>query len=119
MQVRIITQNLALADWERDLLLRRVRRTLVRFAHRIESVIVSFEDLNGPRGGIDIQCRIRVLMLPTGKINVSAEEMSAYLALYCAIQRAKRRLRTPTPDWSRNAANIDHDLGIRGLRLRS
>lgn len=95
----------------------RVRRALARFAHRIESATVCFEDLNEPRGGLDIQCRVRLLMLPRGEINTSAEERSAYLALHSAIQRSKRRVRTLTPDWSRKVAGSDDDLGVPELSL--
>lgn len=113
MQVQIVTQNHPLGDWNREHLQNRLRRSLARFVHRIESVTVSFEDVNGPRGGIDIQCRIRLLMFPRGEINVSAVGKSAYLAMHNAIQRAKRRLRRAAPDRSRDAAHYNlHSLKL-------
>lgn len=106
MRIRLITQNISLADWKRDLLQRRTERALARLAHRIESVSVSFEDLNGPRGGEDTQCRIRLQLLPRGEINASAVDTSAYLAFHGALQRVKRQLSTLTPALSRMDAIV-------------
>ena len=39
---------------------RRLRFALGRFAGRIDRVLVQVCDTNGPRGGLDKQCRVRV-----------------------------------------------------------
>jgi len=38
---------------------RRLRFALGRFAGRIDRVLVHVSDTNGPRGGLDKQCRVR------------------------------------------------------------
>ena len=118
MKIQVITQKVLLADWLRELLERRIQRALGRFTHKINEAIVTFEDLNGPRGGMDIQCRLRLLLHPRGEINVSAVDATAYLALRDAAQRAKRQVKTPSFAWKRDAAGMNDRLQIRGLRLR-
>lgn len=116
MQVRIITPNTRVDSWKREFLETRVRRALGRFAKQVDSVAVSFADLNGPRGGIDTQCRMRLLMRPRGEINVSAIAASISSALKGAIRRAKRGLRTPPPVRRRDIDNVN--LGLPAFLLR-
>jgi len=40
--------------------MRRLRFALGRFTGRIRHVAVQFDDPNGPRGGVDAQCQVRV-----------------------------------------------------------
>jgi len=40
---------------------RRMKYALSRFQPRIQSIELSVEDLNGPRGGIDKSCRLRIV----------------------------------------------------------
>jgi len=44
----------------RDYIERRLEFALGRFRHQIERVNVRLEDVNGPRGGVDQRCQIRV-----------------------------------------------------------
>lgn len=42
---------------------RRLGFALGRFADVVENVVVSLADINGPRGGIDKSCRMRVTLI--------------------------------------------------------
>lgn len=117
MKTQVISQKVMLTGWMRELVERRIKRALHRFTHKIEEVIVTFEDLNGPRGGMDIQCRLRLLLHPRGEINVTAVDTTPYLALGDAAQRAKQLVKTPSFTWKR-ATGISDRYQIRGLRLR-
>lgn len=55
--------------------LTRLGRQLGPFALRIERASVRFEDVNGPRKGVDIVCRIKVVL--SGLPSVVAEERAA------------------------------------------
>jgi hypothetical protein len=46
----------------RDRILRRLGARLGKFAVHIERLTVRFEDVNGPRGGIDVRCTIKVVI---------------------------------------------------------
>jgi ribosome-associated translation inhibitor RaiA len=118
MKIQVNTQNVLLADWMRELMEQRIQRVLGRFTHRVEKAIVTFEDLNGPRGGLDTQCRLRLLLRPRGEVNVSAVGASVYMALRDAAQRAKRRLKTPSFEWKRAGADMSDRFQFRELRLR-
>ncbi len=67
---------------------RRLRFALGRFGTRIRQIMVRIADLNGPRGGVDKQCRITVDVRPFG--TVILEETDA--DLYRAIDRAAHRV---------------------------
>ncbi len=96
MHIQITMQNMLLTNALRELVHTRLRFALGRFAHRIEVAAVSFEDMNGPRGGRDVQCRIRLLLRPRGEINVSAVAVFPGAALSEAVQRACRHVRSRT-----------------------
>lgn len=90
MRIEIIAQNMVLTDSLRELVHTRLHYAVGRLAHRIAALQVSFEDVNGPRGGVDVQCRIRVRLRPRGAVNVSATRVFPGAALGEAAQRAAR-----------------------------
>lgn len=59
----------------RDLVRARLGRRLGKFAKRIERVSVRFEDVNGPRGGVDTVCRAKAVL--EGLPSVVVEERAA------------------------------------------
>ena len=67
---------------------RRLRFALSRFGQKIRQVAVQLLDLNGPRGGLDKQCRVTVTLSPSGKVMVGATDAD----LPTAIDRAADRL---------------------------
>ncbi len=56
-------------------------RSLERFQHRLKQVYLYVEDINGPRGGIDKQCRcvLHLRRMPPIVIQDQDESMSALL----------------------------------------
>jgi ribosome-associated translation inhibitor RaiA len=58
----------SLRDYVRD----RLGRKLGKFAERIERVTVRFTDVNGPRGGVDVVCAVKVVL--SGLDSVVVEE---------------------------------------------
>ena len=88
MNVEIRAREVDLAEAMRCHLQRRLRFALGRFENRIRRVTVRLLDVNGPRGGIDKQCRITLELIPSG--NVVIQESSADLV--AAIDRAADRI---------------------------
>jgi ribosome-associated translation inhibitor RaiA len=77
----------------------RLAFALARFDHRILDITVSLTELNGPKGGVDKQCRLVVRLRPKGKITieqsgndfVAAISLAANRASYAVSRTLKRR----------------------------
>ena len=82
--------NAELSDVLREHGERRLRFALDRFVPRIADVHVRLADVNGPRGGVDKQCRLDVLGLPSWRIQVQSEGPTFYEAIDAAAARAGR-----------------------------
>jgi hypothetical protein len=81
-------------------------RRLGRFATHIERATVRFEDINGPRGGVDTVCRIQLIVSRRPSVLVERKAVDAETALKratTAVAQAMDRaigragLRTPAP----------------------
>lgn len=75
---------------DRDYLRRKLQARLARFERRVERASVRIEDVNGPRGGIDKLCRIKVVL--SGLPSVTVEEQHSVLR--AALDGALRRIAT-------------------------
>ena len=79
---------------ERAYLRRKLARRLGKFADSIERVSLRTEDVNGPRGGIDRVCRVKVVLrgLPSVVIEKRDAALNAAVALALdGVERAVRR----------------------------
>jgi hypothetical protein len=81
---------------------KRLAARLGGFADRIERLTVRFEDVNGPRGGVDVACRGKVVLsgLPSVVVETRAEtDRLAFGLLVTALTRAVRKTldRAPKP----------------------
>ncbi len=72
---------------------RRFRFALRRFSHHIRRLQIHIEDLNGPRGGVDKQCRILAAVAPSGTLVVEERDARVYEAMDRAADRLRRRVR--------------------------
>jgi predicted transcriptional regulator/ribosome-associated translation inhibitor RaiA len=75
---------------------RKLGRKLGKFASSIERTSVRVEDVNGPRGGIDKRCRIKVVMAGLPSVVVEERHHSLQAALDGAIARTERAVRQTT-----------------------
>jgi ribosome-associated translation inhibitor RaiA len=66
---------------------RKLGMKLGKFARAIERVSVRIDDVNGPRGGVDKRCRIKVVL--SGLPSVVVEQQHA--SLQAAVDRTLRR----------------------------
>lgn len=69
---------------------RRVYFALGRFADVIRKVEVGLADVNGPRGGIDRNSRIVVLLKPGGEVVAEATDVTVRAAIDRTCYRVKR-----------------------------
>ena len=89
VHLTVHARGLELKNSHHRALRRIVGNALGRFGRRVGSVHVSLEDVNGPRGGVDIRCRIEVRFRPRGSITVSALAIDEYVATAEAATRAR------------------------------
>jgi hypothetical protein len=71
----------------------KVTRALGSMAPRIERITIRFEDVNGPRQGVDTLCRIKAVVSGEGSLVVQEKGKNPTHALALATPRMKRSLR--------------------------
>jgi len=86
MAARGIELSVDLADYVR----RRAHFSLGRFAGRIRSLSIRLADVNGPRGGIDKLCDVRVDVGLRQPVIVCECQASIRSAVGFALERAER-----------------------------
>lgn len=70
---------------------RRFEFALGRFGARVRSLTVRLSDLNGPKGGVDKQCRVAIRLDGTKRtIVIEHTDQSAVAAIDRAAERAAR-----------------------------
>jgi hypothetical protein len=89
----IRVEGVQLDDDDRAYIRRRLGEKLGKYARSVERVTVRVRDVNGPRGGVDILCRIKVVL--SGLPSVVVEQQAARLqpALTRALTGAERTVR--------------------------
>ena len=66
---------------------------LGRFANRIDGVVVRLTDVNGPRGGVDVHCRMRVRGRDIEGLLTAALAANPETAIHEATARLRRVIR--------------------------
>jgi len=87
-------EGAALAAQDRTYIRRKLGMKLGKFASSIERVSVRLEDVNGPRGGVDQVCRVKVVLSGLPSVVFEAQDASRDAAVdeaLSGVQRAVRR----------------------------
>jgi ribosome-associated translation inhibitor RaiA len=90
--IRVLGANLSKDT--RSEIRNKLNRKLGKVAKAIERVSVRVKDINGPRGGIDQVCRIKVVLSNLSSVVFEAQDASLDVAIGSAltgIERAARR----------------------------
>lgn len=82
----MLRSRVPLTERDRTQMRARLARALARSAGRIERVWASIEDENGPRGGVDIVCRLVVTLSGRPRLAATARATAPRLALARAAQ---------------------------------
>lgn len=82
-----------LSDETRQDIRRKLGRKLGKFATSIERVTVRIRDVNGPRGGIDHECRIKVVLTGLPSVVVAERKADLQRAITEAMNGAARTVR--------------------------
>jgi ribosome-associated translation inhibitor RaiA len=104
MRLTIRSRNLDLTTELRDHATRRMYFALSRWSPVLRRVDVTLADINGPKGGIDKVCRIRVRAPRIGELVVEERDADVTVAVDLAanrmartVARALERLRLGVP----------------------
>lgn len=89
----IRTKDVELDDDTRAYIRRKLGMKLGKFALSIERVTVRIRDVNGPRGGIDHQCQVKVVLSGLPSVVVEVQDASMQAAIDAAISAAARSVR--------------------------
>lgn len=93
MRIHLHSRGLRLSDDLSQHATRRIRFALERAAYRIRAVVVQFRDPNGPRGGIDALCQVRVSLTNGDVLVVEQLSEDPFLAVGRAADRMRRMVR--------------------------
>lgn len=85
--------GVALDPDDRGYIRRKLGMKLGKFASSIERVSVRVEDVNGPRGGVDHACRVKVVLSDLPSIVVVEQDSSLTAAIDRALSGAERAVR--------------------------
>lgn len=89
----VIRSRVSLPAVTRRSIEERLRGTLAPFGPRIERASIRFEDLNGPRGGVDIHCTIKVVLSGSDSIIIEQRAPDVLEAVRRALSRVGRTVR--------------------------
>jgi hypothetical protein len=89
LHVNVRARGVELKSSHYDAIQKTLTSALGRFAGRVRQVNLFLEDENGPRGGVDIRCRIEIHFRPRGSVTVSALTSDEYVAIAEAAMRAR------------------------------
>lgn len=88
MQVFISAKHFKVSEPIREHVNRRLEFALDRFQDEIERIDVSLADLNGPKGGLDKECRMVAKLRSDGTVVIEDQDVD----FYAVIDRAADRL---------------------------
>jgi ribosomal subunit interface protein len=117
MQVEIHSRGFDLTPAIKDHALKRLHAVVARFEGQVTGIHVTLEDVNGPKGGLDKRCRIRVDGVPGGAAPFEAQTSDLYEAIDVAAGKIGRWLgkalehRRPSAPDARLKDTIRHPRG--------
>lgn len=100
MKVDIRFVGGVVAGTQRSVVEEIVVGALARFQHRLKQVSVYVQDVNGPRGGVDKQCRCILHVTRKPPIVISDADESFAALLHRVADRAAFALSRQTDKWA-------------------
>ena len=93
MPVYIRAVGVVLEPEDRQYLRKKLTQKLHKFASTVERTSVRIKDLNGPRGGVDKSCRIKVVLHGLPSIVVEEQHESLHAVMDAALTGTERAVR--------------------------
>ncbi|WP_164084691.1 ribosome hibernation-promoting factor, HPF/YfiA family [Alteromonas flava] len=92
MHIKINSRDFTVTTAMREFIQEKLTFALSRYAQRIRVAEISLKDINGPRGGIDKQCIIKMKLNQFKTLVVEEQADDAYDAIGNSCRKAKRRV---------------------------
>lgn len=92
MQVHMVSPQFSLTPALREYLERRLQAAFAPLGGKIAEIVVRLRDLNGPRGGCDMQCQVSVTMPGKPAVVIREVQENMYNAIDRAVKRAVYRV---------------------------
>jgi ribosome-associated translation inhibitor RaiA len=93
MKIDIRVQGIDAHQRVREHALQRVHSRFTRFGAEVHGVTAIFTDVNGPKGGVDIRCLVRVRGPRLGTITLESRRYDPYVAIADVLERTQRAVR--------------------------
>lgn len=93
MRYEIRSRGVEVTDRLRAHVAERLRHALAHFGGQPPEVRVYLRDVNGPRGGLDKQCRVVVEMPRYGRVVLTGTDTDVYAAVTSTVSRARFAVR--------------------------
>lgn len=97
----------------------RLRRALQPFGPRIERATIRFEDVNGPRHGVDLRCSVKVVFSGTDSIVVEQQGTSVLESVRRIMPRVGRVVRRHVDQIGGKTPRASHPSRARARQSRS
>jgi len=88
MDVQILDRNIGITAAQQEHVDRCLQYAFGRFSAQIRSIEVSLTDVNGPKGGDDLQCRMKVVLQGKGDLLVEGKGVSVEVVVSETADRA-------------------------------
>lgn len=92
MRLELRSKGVELTDRLQRFIEKKLRFALGRFSHMVQGVRVRLTDINGPRGGEDIQCQIRANLGRAGVVTINETRTDPFAAVSRASLRTGQNL---------------------------
>ena len=73
MNIQIVDRNVGITQNQRDHIDRCLQFAFDRFSTHVNAIDISLTDVNGPKGGEDVQCRMMISLHGTGELIVEGK----------------------------------------------
>lgn len=92
MELNIKFKNMTIAADSKESFKQRVSKVFNRTSDYIRKVTVTLADINGPKGGVDKECKVKLSLFGLPPILVIAKKDNIHHALSEALAKAKTAL---------------------------
>jgi putative sigma-54 modulation protein len=93
MQLIIHSDNMDISGQLKDDIIQKARSILTNTGKQIRKIKISFRDKKSPKGGLDKQCKVQLVLFGLPSVFVVAHKKNIQYALVKALQNASNILK--------------------------